>query len=108
VPPVGQILWWAENLHAHGDQLRVTFLDSGWRHAERELDGSGASNRWTVLPRKARTARPQRQQSRTHAKADPIGPIHLEREFHDVELELAGLCHALAKQDHIVDVADRP
>src|SRR5713101_7519546 len=90
------------------DQLLVAFLDSGGRHAERELDGSGAINRWTVLPRKARTARPQRQQSRTHTKADPIGPIHLEREFPDVEIKVAGRGHALAKQDHIVDVADRP
>jgi hypothetical protein len=34
VPPGGQVLGWAENLHARCDQLLVTFLDSGRRHAD--------------------------------------------------------------------------
>src|SRR5207244_1198857 len=38
VPPAGQILWRAENLHPAGDQLLVALFHGRWWHAERELD----------------------------------------------------------------------
>ena len=59
-------------------------------------------------PMKRRAPGPQRQQTGAHTEADPVGPIHFEWELHDIEIELPGLYHLLAKQDDIVEIADRP
>ena len=59
-------------------------------------------------PMKRRAPGPQRQQTGAHTEADPVGPIHFEWELHDIEIELPRLCHVLAKQDDIVEIADRP